>query len=100
VQRSSDQGDSATCDTCCIEKIFHQARHMFHLACNYAARSVEMIGTLKELRGQRDRVKGIAQLMSEHCQEFILGPIGGLRQLARGVSRLTRTLSSFSRGLF
>ena len=74
-----------------VQQIADQARHVLHLPLDQFARLGADLciggGKLEYLHGVAQRCEGIAQLMSQDCEELVLVPIGD-RQLCHALPQV------------
>ena len=76
VDRLFAELDLAAGDPRDVEQVVDQADHLLHLAGDHVARPAEVSAVqsrlLKDLDGVADRGQGVAELVGEHRQEFVL----------------------------
>ncbi len=74
--------DLSSCDPGDVEEVVHQARQVTDLALDDRALPLQSAATeLHQLQGRQDRRQRIPQLVAQHGQELVFGPIGGFRLL-------------------
>ena len=86
------QLDAAAGDAGDVEQVVHQAREVVDLPLDdraFALRS-RLAAQLHQLQRRQDRRQRIAQLVSEHREELVLGPVRALRGHAQAVDLLAR----------
>ena len=84
--------DLSSCDPGHVEEVVHQARQVADLALDDRALPLQSTAAteLHQLQGRQDRRQRIPQLVAQHGQELVLGPIGGLRRLPQPVELVPR----------
>jgi hypothetical protein len=83
----TSDSSTAAADAGGVEQVVQQVRHVVDLAPDHPGQ-VQQLGrgvgdALEQRGGHADRRERVAQLMGQHCEEFVLAPVGGLGVVAR-----------------